>query len=304
MITNIPKSDDFTNVAKQCLLQAFNIVFEEDRYLNEDESLPRDDFWEYHLALLNTSVILIYQAIECLLKAKICEESALLLIDLKRENWPTGPESDDKDFNDLFTISGEALIKTYSATLGDEKLNQNLVNFVEEVRITRNKIIHGVSNQKLLPEYIGKCILETFNTFLGKDSWWNTTRELLINNPIFGIFNEDYEEADFIERLDYTENLVTKGYFNKQFEIDLKTRRYFCPWCYESLAEEGHDIESKWAFLIPQKQEDVEEIYCVNCKRTHKVERTDCNEEKCKGNVIFENENNNEKYCLTCYLEQ
>lgn len=299
MITNIPKPHDFENVAKQCLTQAFNIVFEEDRFLLEDESLLRKEFWKYHLALLNTSVILVYQAIESLLKSEICKESALLLIDLKRQDWPTGPESPEIDFNDLFTINGESLTKTYSATIGDSNIKSELVNFIEEVRVNRNRIVHGTSHNIITPEYVIRIIIQTFNMFSGIDSWWNTTRELLINSPIFGIYDEDYEEADFIERLDYVEQILGKGEFNKQFTLDLKSRRYLCPWCWKSLGQEGQDLDSKWSFLIPQKTENVIDIECLNCQRKHKVIRKDCQESYCKGNVIHQFEDGKE-LCLTC----
>ena len=301
MITNIPKVKDFENVAKQCLTQAFNIVFEEDRHFVYDEGLPRDKFWEYHLAHLNTAIILVYQGIESLLKSQICSESALLLIELKRQDWPTGPVSDDKDFNDLFTISGESLTKTYSATLKGTNIDNSLVNFIEEVRIARNRIMHGASHNIITPEYVVEIILKTFNYFLGKDSWWNTTRELLINNPIFGIYNEDYEEADFIERLDYVEELIGKGKFDRQFEMNLKCRRYLCPWCWDSLGQEGQDLESSWGFLIPQKTRNVTEIECLNCQRKNTVIRKNCADVGCKGNVIFENKDKTE-ICLTCGL--
>lgn len=299
MITNIPKAEDFKNVGKQCLIQSFNIVFEEDRYLIEDSNLPRKEFWKYHLALLNTSVILVYQAIEALLKSQICKESALLLIDLKRQDWPTGPGSQEKDFNDLFTISGESLTKTYSATIGNENININLVEFIEEVRKTRNRIVHGASHNHITPEYIITIILKTFENFLGVDSWWKTTRGLLIDNPIFGIYNEDYEEADFLERLDYVEQIMGKGAFNNHFKLDLGCRRYLCPWCWEALGQESKDLHSKWAFLAPQNTENAKDVVCVNCKRDHKVSREDCIQKDCKGNVIHHFKDG-KQLCLTC----
>lgn len=281
------------------MIQSFNIVFEEDRHLVEDSNLPRKEFWTYHLALLNTSVILVYQAIEALLKSQICKESALLLIDLKRHEWPTGPESQEKDFNDLFSISGESLTKTYFATTGNDSINKILVEFIEEVRKTRNRIVHGASHNNITPEYIIDIVLKTFKHFLGIDSWWDTTRELLIDNPIFGIYNEDYEEADFLERLDYVERIIGKGAFNRHFKLDLKGRRYLCPWCWESLGQESQDLYSKWAFLTPQKTKNAEDVVCVNCKRGHSVSRADCIQEDCKGNVIHHFSNGNQ-LCLTC----
>jgi hypothetical protein len=46
MITNLLKPENFMLVAKQCLIQAFDIVYSDDNYLKDDESLDRDEFWD------------------------------------------------------------------------------------------------------------------------------------------------------------------------------------------------------------------------------------------------------------------
>lgn len=304
MIKNIPKAKDYENVAKQCLMQAFNIIFEEDKLFlyNEDDDL-RNEFWKYHLALLNTSVILVYQGIESLMKSQICKESPLLLIELKRPDWPTGPGSNSKDFNDLFTIGGDSLSKTYFATNQVSLTDQEVLNFTEEVRIARNRIMHGTDHNDLTPEYVIGIIIKTFTIFLGVDAWWNTTRDFMINNPLFGILDEDYEEAQLYERLDYVEEIIGKGMLNSNFSLNLKCRRYLCPWCWTSLGQEGQDLESSWAYLVPQKTPNVKEIHCLNCKRTNEVIRKSCSDEGCKGNVIYSTEDGDE-ICLTCGIEQ
>ena len=133
MITNLPTSTEFEDVAKQCLIQAFNIVYEIDKDLIYIEEVPDKDVWEYHLGDLSTSLILVYQAIEAFTKASICKESPLLLIDLNRIDWPTLPNSKDKDFNELFTISGESLIRTYCSVVSADKVNTELIDFIEEI---------------------------------------------------------------------------------------------------------------------------------------------------------------------------
>jgi len=299
MITNLPSSNDFENVAKQCLTQAFNIVYGIDKELVYVDEVPSEDVWEYHLGDLSTSLILVYQAIESLMKAQICQESTLLLIDLKRTDWPTMPDQADKDFNELFTIGGEALQKTYGAAISPAKADKDLMKFVDDIRLTRNKIIHGVSREYLDPEYLIEITLNTYTYFLGKDSWWLTMRELHINNPLFGIFNNNYEEANLIEKLDYVEEVVDQAELRKHFSLDLKSRRYYCPWCQSSLAEEDGDLETQWALLIPQKKKGATEIKCINCQRTHPVTRQKCNQADCKGDVMAE-----EEICLTCNSDQ
>lgn len=296
MINNLPKSTDFESVAKQCLTQAFNIVYEIDKdliYLDED--VPTEDVWQYHLGDLSTSLILVYQAIESLMKASICQESPLLLIDLKRTDWPTMPNQVDKDFNELFTIGGEALQKTYCAAIAPNKVDQSLIQFIDDIRLTRNKIIHGVARDNLDPEYLIQIILNTYTSFLGKDSWWLAMREFQINNPLFGVFNNTSEEAHIIEKLNYVEELIDPIELKKHFSFDLKSRRYFCPWCMTALADMDLELETRWAFLVPQKKRGATEIKCINCQRTQNVIRQKCDDEECKGDVISER-----GICLSC----
>lgn len=299
MITNLPTSTDFENVAKQCLTQAFNVVYEIDKNLVYVDEVPPEDVWEYHLGDLSTSLILVYQAIESLMKARICQESTLLLIDLRRTDWPTRPDQADRDFNELFTIGGEALQKTYAAAISPARADNTLMKFIDDIRLTRNKIIHGVSREYLDPEYLIEIILNTYSYFLGKDSWWLTMRELHINNPLFGIFNNNYEEAHLIEKLDYVEKIVDKAEFRKHFSLNLKSRRYYCPWCQSSLTKEDDVLETQWALLIPQKKKGATKIKCINCQRIQPVIRQKCNQTDCKGDVISD-----EGVCLTCNCEQ
>jgi hypothetical protein len=74
-----------------------------------------EDIWNHHHGTLRTALILLHQAIEGLMKAVICETSPLLLIDKPRKDWPTLPHTDEKDFDSLYTIGGEALLTTFCA---------------------------------------------------------------------------------------------------------------------------------------------------------------------------------------------
>ena len=300
MIVNLPKPPDYENAAKQCLTQAFNIVYEIDKELIYDNDVDSEAVWDYHKGDLSTSLILVYQAIESLMKSRICLASPLLLLELKRTDWPTMPANADKDFNELFTIGGEALQKTYCAVVQSPKINEELIKFIEDIRLTRNKIIHGVSRDYLDPEYLIEIILRTYTNFLGKDSWWLAMREFQINSPMFGVFNNKYEEAFLVEKLDYAEAIIDPAEFRRHFSLDLKSRRYYCPWCLDSLADEDTDLETKWALLTPQKIKEAKEIRCINCQRTHSVIRAKCSDPVCKGDVLFEIELGGARRCLAC----
>lgn len=296
---------DFVNVAKQCLTQAFNIIYEIDKELSyfEDELDSNEDVWKFHLGDLNTSHILLYQGIEALMKATICEESPLLLLDTRVSDWPTLPDSKNKEFNQLSTISGKSLLKVYFSVGSPSNPNTDIPAFVEEIRLIRNKIIHGISREYLSPKFLINSILKTHTYFIGKDSWWLTMRELYINYPLFGIYKSDYEEVGLIEKLYYLEKILEPSEWRKHFSLDFKSRRYYCPWCTFILEVEKKYIQSKWALLIPQNQQRATEIKCLNCQRSHSVVRRKCSNDKCAGDVLHRYEDNDYE-CLTCQVHQ
>jgi hypothetical protein len=305
MIINLPRRVDYENVAKQCLVQAFNIIYNIDKDLIDvdPDVIDRDEVWNFHSGDLSTSLILVYQAMESLMKARVCDVSPLMLLDMKRTDWPTMPDSGDKDFNELFTIGGESLQRTFFAILSPASIAAEVNLLIERTRLTRNKIVHGVARDHLTPKSIVEAILNTFTFFFGKDSWWTTMREFEKNSPIFGHFDNDFEEAAAVNMLDYAESIVGLAELKAHSYYDLKLRRYYCPWCHEALESEGGELKSKSAYLIPQRTPGTIEVLCIGCQRTNAVFRDDCNQDDCPGNVIFEDEDSR-KRCLTCLKEQ
>lgn len=320
MITNLPSDIDYKNVAFECLIQAYKNICKVD---NEElvEDIDRGDLWEYNEIVLKTSVILTHQGIEALLKSKISEITPLLLIEQKRGNWKTLPESENCDFSDLYTISGDELIRTFFATVNPADYSTDLVSHFEEIRILRNKLVHGIGNETLYPEPILVLIIKSFTLLCGKDSFWTALQEKFYNHPaqLTGEPVFVFDEAQQHIHLDYLEALIGTGELNNHFTQDLKARRYFCPDCNGavgvSVAENGEVIpypNFRFTFLKPNEP-DSTNVNCLVCNDDFEVERTDCNKENCKGNVIFINREDEDideetgevyeeasKICLTC----
>lgn len=320
MITNLPTADDYKNVAFECLIQAYKSICKVD---NEEleEGVERADIWDYNEIVLKTSVILTHQALEALLKSKISEKTPLLLIEQKRENWKTLPESENSDFADLYTISGQVLLRTFFATVNPHDYSQNLVNHFEEVRLLRNKLVHGIGADKLTPEPILIMILKTFTLICGKGSFWLALQDKFYDHPaqlegepvfVFG-------RAEQYVHLEYLEALLGRGEMNKHFEHDFKARRYLCPDC---TGEEGVFVSDdgkvsqypnfRYTFLTPNEPYSTN-VNCLVCHQDFEVERVNCNKKDCKGNVMFINREDEDideetgevyeeasKICLTC----
>jgi hypothetical protein len=310
MIINTPVKLDFEIAAKENLTQAFDLLFKVyENYVDYDELIKEevtiDDLWTHNNGTIRTSLILLYQAIEGLMKATICETSPLLLIDKPRKDWPSLPNDENKDFDSLYSIGGESLLTTFCATNSKIQIDSSFIHFIEDIRQKRNQIIHGTTNTIISPKFIIESILKTFTIWFGKNSWLAELKANLLENPLFGYFDSDYESTDSYKYLDFVLLVIGKNILSKHLSIDIKGRAYFCPECKYSIESEDGWMDSKWAFLSPNNPTS-NRLTCVNCNTIFEVIRDKCNEEVCKGNVLC----NATEYkgsgiiCLTCFKTQ
>lgn len=308
MILNIPSKLDFEIVAKENLTQAFNLLFKVYKnYIDYDDEIIReevtiDNLWTHHNGTLRTSLILLYQAIEGLMKATICDTSPLLLLDKPRKDWPSLPNDENKDFDNLYTIGGESLLTTFCATNSKIHIDASLINFIEEIRQKRNHIIHGSTSAIITANYIIESILKTFTIWVGKDLWLTELKTNLLENPLFGYFDSDYESAYSYQYLDFALFLLGKNILSKHIRTDIKGRAYYCPKCKYDIESEDDRFESKWAFLDPNKPASTK-LTCANCNTSFDIIRDKCNNKGCKGNVLYNDEDFNGTgiFCLACF---
>lgn len=300
MITNLPTSEDFEKLGKNCLVQAFDLIFETDKAIFDfGEKAVLKDVWAYSQGKLNTAVVLIHQAIEAFMKASICLTSPYLLLDGKRTDWPVLPNQNNRDFNDFYTTPAEALLRTYAAT-AKSPLSTEIVEHVEAVRTLRNQIVHGISRTELTPKKLVGNVLDTFYYFLGVDAWWSVLLSEHINHPLAEYYDFGVELAKFPERLDYVEASVGKAKLAKQFTQNIKARRYICPHCKHLWEEElAEEYPYSWAFLKNGTKSDPF-VFCINCNVESPVKREECYYTDCKGSVVFYGIDPEDIICLTC----
>lgn len=308
MIKDIPNSNEYRNVAVECLIQAYNNIFSVDNSLNNET--PRKEIWNYHQIVLRTALVLIHQGIEGLMKSEICKKSPLLLIDKKRSEWKTLPSSGNESFTDYNTIGGEDLLRTFYACIHVSRNDDSFLNLYEEVRIKRNRIVHGIGTEMLSPEYVLKLILDSFTYLLGKDSFWDAVCNKFYSHPGFVYEDSDIEWQDTFQymRMEYLELFLGTRELRNHFTIDIKSRRYLCPFCTEKaeeITEKGIERpDSKWAFLSPNKP-DSTNMSCIVCRTDFGIIREDCIAQDCKGNVKYLLDDDDEIWnCLTCWNEE
>lgn len=304
MITNLPNYDDFEKVSKECLIQAFNLLYKVyDNYEEYDDDIvrgevPMNDVWEYNSGTLRTSTILLHQGIETFMKGVVAQTSPLLLLEQKRSDWPTLPNSVDKDYDTLFTIAGENLLNTFCAVCTDITPTAELVTFIENVRQKRNKAIHGASKVSSSAKALIHDILQAYTYFFGIDKWFDDLKNYNYENPLFGYFDWEFENLMSYKYLDFLESTIGIKKIKNYISFDVTKRRYFCPSCKNEIDHKYGDLQSKWALLKPNSP-DSKNIFCVNCQQENIVYRAECIYEDCLGNVI-----DVDGVCLTCYERQ
>lgn len=305
MITNQPSAKDFEEVTFQCLTQAFNLLYKVYQdYQGYDEDVQQDvemnKIWMYNDGTIRTSVILLHQAVETFMKSVVCKTSPLLLIEKNRNDWPTLPNRTNKDFDSLYTISGESLLATFCAVESELEINEELIIFIEKIRQNRNKAIHGALKIGIKPNELIEDILKAFTYFFGKDSWFLHLSNFNFKNPLFGYYDWDIEDTLSYEFLDFADFMIGRKKLNKFHSVNLTGRSYFCKICKDTIDEDYDYLDSKWAFLKPNTPKS-ENLYCVNCNAEFNVIRESCRIENCKGNVLYYDKENEENICLTCY---
>jgi len=309
MIKDIPTHLEFEKLGLQCISKAFEMLYEVgNRYaeiVEENvitEEVTEEIFWNHNNITVRTSLIVLFQGIEYLMKGKVTEQSALLLIENNRTDWPSLPDKKDKNFDEMQTISGENLLSVFCAIT---PIQINLGDFVkqfEELRLKRNKLVHSTGVETLNYKYVVEKILFFLSEFYSKDRWVGLFREMFTSEPTFGYWDADVEGAYFYRVLNFVEASLTKGQINKFLNYDIKARRYLCPECtYWLNKHEFNGTKPKWGFLKPNTP-DSTIIDCLICGKEYNIERKDCKCKLCKGNVI--NSDTIEDLCLSCYNEE
>ena len=196
MINNIPKAIEFERLGVQCIAKSFDMLFElGNKYseLAKNETLKNEitevDFWNHHNIAVRTSLIVLFQGIEYLMKMEVTKESALLLIEINKVDWPSLPQKKDKDFDQLPTISGESLLSVFCALPNNKIDLKEFEKNYEELRINRNKLVHSTGVSGIEHPFLIKKVLFFMSAFYEPSDWIDLFRENYTLNPGFGYWD-------------------------------------------------------------------------------------------------------------------
>lgn len=303
MITDIPTHEDFQESGIAFLNLAWTIVI--DLYvhtevpntpLSEEPELT-DIFWAAAQRPLANAASLVQQGIEFLIKSRIVEVSPFLLLDGGARDWPRGCGNSDTPYSEFRTIDAQDLPKVHD-TVCVTRLPEEFVQRVSELRRIRNSIMHTVAKSlRIQPARVLVDILETHHTLIGPGKWIACRREFIEQRPETIAYSDEYNEGSLIHECMFLLSLLSRGEVTKYLGMSKAQRWYGCPQCMYSCRD--MNFRPTTAQLRPNDALSTT-VYCFVCAETSTVSRKPCTQKECRGNVIYDDDDQ----CMTCMRYQ
>lgn len=301
MITNIPDPTDY----QATVLSLLNLAWEttlalaislEEAQIYTESTIEEQKYWAACQTHLATSISLVQQAAEFLLKSKIATVSPFLLLNGTPRDWPRSCDKTDTPFSDFLSIDAQDLIRAHDTVLRPhvpEDLKQRFIY----LRRLRNRIVHTVDKKLILDvKEVVVAVLLLSDWFIGPRKWISCRKAHIENSPHsiayqdYSSENETYQSAqELMKAIELLSPKEAKDFFG----FDKKQRRYVCYTCAKNSGE--GNLRPRVALLLPNTPTSTN-LYCFLCEENHKVARRKCKESSCKGNVKDAEDN----ICLTC----
>ncbi len=305
MIKDIPSGSEFDSAAKAQFDFAWDIVISFLQLLEEaKDSIEVEDedekaFWETTRQRILTSLIITQQGVELALKGKLVAVSPYLLISGNHSDWPKDIDGSGVSYSEFRAIDAQDLIRVHD-TVHETKLDSGFSELFEKLRKLRNKAMHTVDKDlNVSAQDVVLILLEVHEHLYGNENWIVTRRDFLNNSPATHLYLvNDHLEGLVVKEFLTVFNFLKPAETNRFFHINRRQRLYLCPECkYES--DKYESIEPRYAVLRPNEPNS-ENLFCFVCDSLHPIERMNCLEEDCPGNVVSEEYG----FCCTCGVIQ
>lgn len=304
MVIDLPTPDEFQTAAVNLLYLAWEtalttiVDFDEASWFGHEPDQPEtEDYWKAVQPALANSFSLIQQAMEMSLKGRIAAVSPFLLLTRDPRDWPKGVDKKDVTFSEFRTVDASDLVKVHNA-VASERLTEEFQTFWDDVRKERNAIIHSVSKKSYEPHRVISTVLQTAQ-FLFSEKTWAEHRFAMDEQGKFAALGVGVDDTyNVVMRdIDAAVRHLTSSQAKSLLGFDKKRRAYVCPNCWGRANRDWQDEWPKLAQLASKSPKETK-LLCVVCSEATEVERSDCNQVDCKGNVIAED------MCLTCMSHQ
>lgn len=306
MITDIPTPDDFCQTGVDYLNLAWDAVadlafhFEDAKEAFWDEADDIDvtevsnEYWSAAQRPIATAVSLAHQGGEFLLKSIISRTSPFLLISGSPSSWPADVTLNDTPFAAFRTIDAQDLVRVHDSVSASQ-LSSDFVERFDQLRQKRNSIMHTVDRRlRITVLDVFRDILEISHHLICANTWCARRRSYLDSCALSVAYSTEHVEVRMARDFLRLANALTPSEVRKYFDFDKKQRRYFCWDC--QLECQDHYFDAKSAVFRPNTPESTE-VHCFICGNSRTVNRKDCPQAACKGNVIEPEEGT----CLTCF---
>ncbi|MGV3754272.1 MAG: hypothetical protein ACO1QS_02675 [Verrucomicrobiota bacterium] len=301
MITDIPRPKDFENTGISLLSIAWENAVQLSLSLQDAKTYGvkksrEKRYWQSAQTELATSIALVQQAVEFLLKARIVSVSPYLLISGTPREWPKGCNLKDTVFADFYSIDAQDIVRTHDA-VAHARLPVEMVVLFEKMRKLRNRIVHTIDKTLTVDvKEVIVAVLQISDWFFGPKQWLIVRRNKIENSPDATIYGGADNVALYSLAREVLNVVGVLGEADVQrfFGFSKKARRYICPNC--ALLCADFDLLPNLAFLVPNTPTS-NRVFCSICFQEASVLRENCGEDDCKGNVLSAED----KCCLTCY---
>lgn len=188
-------------------------------------------------------------------------------------------------FSEFRAIDAQDLIRVHD-TVYEKKLDVGFAGLFEKLRKMRNKAMHTVDKGLNVSAHeVISILLELHEYLFENENWIATRKDFLNNSPASHLFF-DTEHVDGLVSKEFLAvfKFLKPAEATRFFKVNKKQRLYLCPQCkYE--VDKFDSGSPQYAVLQPNEP-DSEDLFCFVCNSLHSVERKECSQEECPGNVI------------------
>ena len=298
MITDVPLPHDFFTSGWRFLdygwSQAVELLI--DLRIQEDEDQPNSsdvqEFWGLGRHNLITSLALVQQGIELLLKGCIAEVSPYLLI--QPRPWPGKCDERDTPFSEFRTIDAQDLIKVYD-TVRENRLSENFKRKVDYLRKHRNMAFHGI-NKSITVEasQVLIAVFEAVENLNNRKKWLEIHKNFLENTPIARFTSLDYPvKARMMKEMEIIVKEFTPEEVERYTGFRVKEKPYECPWCKRVAGKYGG--KPSFAQIVIDKDASAESLYCFCCCENLETIKANCQVSDCDSTFLDQ-----DGVCLIC----
>jgi hypothetical protein len=301
MIVDIPTHEELARSSLDLLNMAWDSACEIIAGLENSEVKSWDDDGsaqrEYHAASqpsLANALVVIQQAQELGLKARIAVVSPYLLIAGDPRGWPKG-STNNVSFSEFRTIDASDLIRVHNAVCA-VRVDDRFVQVFEDTRRRRNLIVHlGRKRQSEDAKALLLLILRTVKALFPDRRWASERYDFALRDRYTAIGGQDHVEVGHVNQFEMLRGILPAKELRDSFNFEKRARRYICLHC--TAEERNMAGESTPLAQLHPNTPEATSLYCCTCGSEYPVTRMRC--PHCKSDV-FSVEDNGVGVCLTC----